>query len=99
MHQARQEQLIVHPGAGEGMKCLAAVTYAARRLADCRLLDLKLLLESDMPKIKQKLLNTLKGGSSQPQLGRIAAFRLALVRNGEFEKAAIEKGQAAGGYA
>ena len=76
MHQARQEQLIVHAGVDEGLKCLAAVAHTARRFGDCRLLDLKLLLKSDMPKFKQKLLSALKAGCDQ--LGSIAAFRFSL---------------------
>ncbi len=77
MHNARQEQLIVYPGEDEGMKCLAAVAFAARRFAGCKLLDLGLMLESDIPDFNKQLLSALRGGSSQ--LCSIVAFRLELV--------------------
>jgi hypothetical protein len=77
MYSARQEQIIVHYG-GKDMKCLAAVAYVARRFAGCRLLDLELALESDMPEFQHRLLSALKAGSGQ--LGSVAAFRFALER-------------------
>ena len=77
----RHRHLVVHPrpwtrqdGENAGVRCLSALYFLARNLEHAKLVDVELLLKSNVPGVNKSYMRVLKSGSSQ--LSGIAAFRL-----------------------
>ena len=81
MRSVRHPHLVVHPSQDSrntGMRCRSALTFLARTFGDAKLVDMKLLLKSDVRVrgFEKKLMRALTGGSCQ--LGGIVAFQFGL---------------------